>query len=80
MVNRFTISINNIHCYFNISQILCLLILTGDKTLNTVEDYRQQELKMKNKDYKSYKEKIENSGRNIIKRNELFYCNLLIIY
>ena len=80
MANRFTILTNNIRYYFNINRILSLLILTGDRTLNTVEDYRQQELKMKNKDYKFYKEKIENYVRNIIKRNEIFYCKLLIMY
>jgi len=60
MVFKYLIMINSILCYLNINQIHYLLILIGDKILNTVEDYKQQGLRAKNKDYKFCKERIEN--------------------
>jgi hypothetical protein len=55
---------------YNTSVIHFLRMQIGEKIYN-IEDYNKQlELKLKNKDFKLYKERIENCGKSIINISE----------
>jgi hypothetical protein len=55
---------------YNTSVIHFLRMQIGEKIYN-IEDYNKQlELKLKNKDFKLYRERIENCGKSIINISE----------